>query len=103
MANEAAPLGLKVMVSHGPGVGFVWFSLYLMGSVQFQSSLGDWVGVSCIPCILPLSPSFQLTVEMFDYMDCELKLSESGGCITQAAKTAVTRLTFSLLLFPVPC
>lgn len=32
---------------------------------------------------LPLSPlpsprSFQLTVEMFDYMDCELKLSESG-------------------------
>lgn len=27
--------------------------------------------------------SFQLTVEMFDYMDCELKLSESGeapGC-----------------------
>lgn len=26
----------------------------------------------------PLSHSFQLTVEMFDYMDCELKLSESG-------------------------
>ena len=31
----------------------------------------------------PLSPppspcSFQLTVEMFDYMDCELRLSESG-------------------------
>lgn len=22
--------------------------------------------------------SFQLTVEMFDYLDCELKLSESG-------------------------
>lgn len=36
-------------------------------------------------CLLPLSlnplaspHSFQLTVEMFDYMDCELKLSESG-------------------------
>lgn len=27
---------------------------------------------SSFPC------SFQLTVEMFDYMDCELKLSESG-------------------------
>lgn len=26
---------------------------------------------------LPLH-SFQLTVEMFDYMDCELRLSESG-------------------------
>lgn len=25
-----------------------------------------------------LPRSFQLTVEMFDYMDCELKLSESG-------------------------
>lgn len=27
---------------------------------------------------LLLPRSFQLTVEMFDYMDCELKLSESG-------------------------
>lgn len=27
---------------------------------------------------LPSHCSFQLTVEMFDYMDCELKLSESG-------------------------
>lgn len=27
---------------------------------------------------LPPPRSFQLTVEMFDYMDCELKLSESG-------------------------
>lgn len=29
-------------------------------------------------------PSFQLTVEMFDYMDCELKLSESGEQVTHA-------------------
>ena len=46
--------------------------------------------LNCVPSsqTLPLSPpssflppsvcSFQLTVEMFDYMDCELKLSESG-------------------------
>lgn len=26
----------------------------------------------------PPTRSFQLSVEMFDYMDCELKLSESG-------------------------
>lgn len=38
---------------------------------------------ACPPPPLSLIPlasprSFQLTVEMFDYMDCELKLSESG-------------------------
>lgn len=33
------------------------------------------LSLSLLPCP---HLSFQLTVEMFDYMDCELKLSESG-------------------------
>lgn len=39
-------------------------------------------------CSAPRLPlhSFQLTVEMFDYMDCELRLSESGKLTKEEAQ-----------------
>lgn len=66
------------------GEGVYWvLHVFLPDGVcfLFQRGFGDCVGVPCCPLQpLPLvfPPRFQLTVEMFDYMDCELKLSESG-------------------------
>lgn len=68
-----------------------WFGTGISGgkTVSLQRCVGElpppssWRSRRCPPVPFslscPLSLSFQLTVEMFDYMDCELKLSESGG------------------------
>lgn len=85
---------------------------WLKGHCAVQGRVDElWRGFPG-PCPLPLSlnslaspHSFQLTVEMFDYMDCELKLSESGepGGIRcgnletlgiRGASVSQTRLTF---------
>lgn len=63
--------------------GFIGCSMFLPHGVcfLFQRGLGDY---RVYPDALSIPPSFQLTVEMFDYMDCELKLSESGEQVTHA-------------------
>lgn len=66
--------------------GFIGCSMFLPDGAcfLFHRGLGDYVGALLPSPSPPFPPSFQLTVEMFDYMDCELKLSESGEQVTYA-------------------
>lgn len=87
LSNETTAFWVE---GHGARWARLWVKVWsLLGTrwcfcptLSSHRGLRDKVGAPCClaPCVFcPLSPpSFQLTVEMFDYMDCELKLSESG-------------------------
>lgn len=74
--------GWDVLEDCRPGRGTLTHQSHGVGGAPIPIRAGS-LRMSRRPThLFHLSPlllhSFQLTVEMFDYMDCELKLSESG-------------------------
>jgi hypothetical protein len=89
VSNVAIGPQVKVVLpgeqAMGSGLGFMWHLCKWHADGQLLPGVSRTGSCATrrthsLPVVFP---SFQLTVEMFDYMDCELKLSESGEQYTE--------------------